>query len=127
MTEKSEIRKHIVGSWRIGSVPSGEGSGMITLTIQSDGGFNWVVTRGGIFSRTMGMITGSDHIIGSWLLDESTLHLYVKKFSAGLKGLTPHALLATAAANVLGTNYGGEITSIDHKSMIMNGTVWERV
>ncbi|MEA5469544.1 hypothetical protein [Spirulina sp. 06S082] len=126
MLQNSEIRKYMIGSWRQGEL-AGEGSGIITLTIKEDGTFSYIVTRGGILSRTMSFINGSNHLTGSWVLKGKKLSLYVKKFNDGVAVLIPFSLLGTAVANVIGLDYGGDISSLDEKNMVLNETKWERV
>lgn len=126
MPQTSEIRKYMIGSWRKGQL-SGEGSGIVTLTIKEDGTFSYIITRGGIFSRTISFINGSNHLTGSWVLKGKKLSLYVKKFNEGVTMLLPTALLGTAIANVAGLDYGGQVASINERKMTLNGTEWDRV
>ncbi len=126
MPQNSEIRKYMIGSWRRGEI-AGEGSGMVTLTLKADGTFSYIITRGGIFSRAISLVNGSNHLSGDWVLKGENLALYVKKFSEGISMIIPTALIGTAIANIFELDYGGRGSLINEKNMVLNESKWERV
>jgi hypothetical protein len=120
---KDEIRSLIIGKWTLGGIDSP--LGYYVYNFDRNGHFSRIVRFNNIPCKVAFGFTGASGMFkGNWYLEDKTTVRVPIRY---VRSVGPAALLGTVLANVIGTDYGGTLSYIDHGKMILNDSEFQRL